>query len=282
MRLHLLGTSGFEGWPAIFCGCSACRRARSAGGKNLRTRSNALIDDTFKIDFGPDTHHHALTYSLDLGKVEHLIFTHGHADHFNPAELENRFAPFAELAPDQPATLHIWAPDTVLERIVATIGHHLEHSDRIALHELKAFQTEQVGDAILTPLPAKHDPNQTCFLYVFERGGKRLLYGHDSGYFPDATWNYLEDESGKGPIALDGVLLGCAFGPGPGGRIHMNIEECLEVQRRLLRAGCANGKTRFVATHFSHLAGLLHHELEEAFGDSGFVVGYDGLVVEIE
>lgn len=281
MKLHLLGTAGFEGWPAVFCGCNACRRARQAGGKNIRTRSNALIDDIYKVDFGPDTYHHAITYGLDLGKVEHLIFTHGHADHFNPAELENRFPPFAHLAPDQPPTLHVWGPDTVIARIQATLAHQLSRSDRIQLHEVKAFETYTLGDAVLTPLPADHDPNQTCWIYLFERGGKRLLYGHDSGLFPEATWAYLEGRATGSPVRLDGVLLGCAFGPNPGTRPHMNIEACLEVQRRLRAAGCAHEGTKFIATHFAHGAGLLHDELEQAFGDSGFIVAYDGLVVEL-
>ena len=89
MKLHLLGTAGYEGWPAVFCGCAACRRARQAGGKNLRTRSNALIDDVYKIDLGPDTFHHALTYGLDLSKLEHIIATRPIPDHFYPAELTN-------------------------------------------------------------------------------------------------------------------------------------------------------------------------------------------------
>ncbi len=279
MKLHLLGTSGFEGWPALFCGCTPCRKARTFCGKNIPTRSNALIDDVYKFDFGPDTYHHAITYGLDLGKVEHLVLTHAHADHLNPPELENRFPPFAELADDQPETLHVWGADTALQRIVDVIGHRLEESNRIRLHELRPFEPAPLGDALLTPLPADHDPAQTCFIYLFERGGKRLLYGHDSGIFPDATWDYL---SGSGePIRLDGVLLGCAFGPKPGRTMHLGIEGCLEVQERLQQAGCAHAGTKFIATHFSHGGGLLHDELEQAFGSSGFIVAYDGLVVEI-
>lgn len=282
MKLHLLGTAGYEGWPAVFCGCDACRRARQTGGKNLRTRSNALVDDVFKFDFGPDTFHHALTYGLELGKLEHIIFTHGHPDHFYPAELTNLFPPFAQRTSDQPAELHIWGPDTVIQVIQNEIGAGLEQHGWVHLHELRPFTTVQVGDALLTPLPANHDPNQTCFVYIFERGGKRLFYGHDSAYFPDETWAYLEGRGeGSSVQKVDAVLLGCAFGPNPGTKLHMNIETCLAVQQRLREAGCAHGGTKFIATHFSHTGGLLHDELEAAFGDSGFIVAYDGLVVEV-
>ncbi len=33
MRLQILGSGAAEGWPAVFCGCTACRRARELGGK---------------------------------------------------------------------------------------------------------------------------------------------------------------------------------------------------------------------------------------------------------
>src|SRR5690606_25207841 len=58
MNIHFLGTSSSEGWPALFCWCKDCWRARELGGANLRTRSSVHIDDVIKIDFPPDTLHH--------------------------------------------------------------------------------------------------------------------------------------------------------------------------------------------------------------------------------
>ena len=42
MKLQYLGTAAAEGWPALFCTCDNCARARAAGGKNIRTRRKAL------------------------------------------------------------------------------------------------------------------------------------------------------------------------------------------------------------------------------------------------
>lgn len=39
MKLQYLGTAAAEGFPGMFCNCTACERARKAGGKNIRTRS---------------------------------------------------------------------------------------------------------------------------------------------------------------------------------------------------------------------------------------------------
>ena len=45
MKFRYLGTAAAEGWPAVFCNCDNCMRAKKAGGRNLRTRSQAIIND---------------------------------------------------------------------------------------------------------------------------------------------------------------------------------------------------------------------------------------------
>src|SRR5258708_748081 len=82
MEILLLGTAAAESWPAPFCRCDACVQARKLGGKNIRTRSGALIDGTVKVDFGPDTYSQMHREALDLGSITTLVFTHEHDDHF--------------------------------------------------------------------------------------------------------------------------------------------------------------------------------------------------------
>ena len=66
MKLQYFGTAAAEGWPSLFCGCDACRRAREAGGRNIRTRSQAMIDDKLLIDFPADTYLHMTYYGCLL------------------------------------------------------------------------------------------------------------------------------------------------------------------------------------------------------------------------
>ena len=54
MKLQFLGTSAAEGIPALFCNCPACQYAYKTGGKEIRMRAGAMLDDVIKIDFGPD------------------------------------------------------------------------------------------------------------------------------------------------------------------------------------------------------------------------------------
>lgn len=72
MKIKILGTCAAEGWPALFCNCSSCQKARQLGGKNIRTRSSLQIDDLLKIDLPPDTLVHSYKYNMKLHKLRYL------------------------------------------------------------------------------------------------------------------------------------------------------------------------------------------------------------------
>jgi len=271
LRIRLLGTAAAEGWPAVFCRCAPCRRARALGGKNIRTRASVNVDAAFQFDFGPDAYHQALTGN-DLSAVEHLIFTHSHSDHLAPGDLGMRRPPFAH---GVEAPLQVWGNDRVLSGIRGHFGDPGRAG--LELHELRPFEAVRLGDAALTPLLADHDRHETCLLHLFERGGRRLLYGHDTGVFPDPTWEFLRSWGER----LDVVLLDCTNGPLPGLRNHMGLEGDAQVRARLLDLGLAGPETRFVATHFSHNGGLMHEELQERAGPLGLEVGYDGMEIDV-
>ena len=84
MKFTYLGTAAAEGFPAIFCNCKFCNRARQIGGKNIRTRSQALINDDFLLDIPSDTYAHSLNFDVRLDKIKYLLITHSHSDHFSP------------------------------------------------------------------------------------------------------------------------------------------------------------------------------------------------------
>ena len=77
MKITYYGTAAGEAWPGVFCDCELCRKARELGGKNIRTRSQALINDDLLVDMPPDNYLHTLYFGLDLSKVRTLIFTGG-------------------------------------------------------------------------------------------------------------------------------------------------------------------------------------------------------------
>lgn len=88
--------------PALFCNCDACRRALALGGKNIRTRSQVLIDNSLLVDFPPDSYLHMPFQGLSLKTIEHLIVTHSHQDHFYPLDFILKGEPYAHIDSSQP------------------------------------------------------------------------------------------------------------------------------------------------------------------------------------
>jgi phosphoribosyl 1,2-cyclic phosphate phosphodiesterase len=277
MELTILGTAAAEGWPAPFCRCPACEEARRRGGPNIRTRSGALIDDDFKIDFCPDTLCQMQRTGRCLDKVRTLVFTHQHSDHVAAHELEWAVVPYTNTPP---AAIAVYAnPETL-----ALIDDAFEPKQR-AQHTNLRFQppfqalvpvTTADGDVIL-PMPADHVRGAFVLRITRARDGKTLFYGHDSGLYPEATLAALAD----GP-KLDLALFDCTFGgQKSSNRGHMGIEGVVQMADELRRRGAITGETTLVATHFSHNGGLLHEELAEAFLPHGILVAYDGIVLRV-
>ncbi|ANX13808.1 carbon-phosphorus lyase [Fictibacillus arsenicus] len=268
MKLHILGTAASEGFPALFCRCEHCLKARQLGGKNIRTRTSAIIDDTIKIDFPPDTLHHVLCDALDLSKIEHLLFTHTHHDHFYPEDLNMRLPGYAH---GVKYPLHIHGNDAALAKCSQTLKKQNEH---VKLHLLKPFQTHQIGDALVTPLLADHNQIETCLLFHIKKGNTSLLYGHDTGWFPDETWIWLENTK------VDIALLDCTNGNLQEYRNHMNVNAVIETKNRLQQSNVLSDQSKVYVTHFSHNIGLLHEDLIQIFQPHDIEVAYDGLIIK--
>ena len=87
MKIKILGTAAAEGWPGLFCNCQTCQKVRRLGGKNIRSRSSVLIDETLMIDAGFDNFMHSLTDNADFTKIKDVFFTHEHTDHCVASDL---------------------------------------------------------------------------------------------------------------------------------------------------------------------------------------------------
>ncbi|QNK39082.1 MBL fold metallo-hydrolase [Caproicibacter fermentans] len=272
MKIKFLGTAAAEGWPALFCECENCRRAREKRGKNIRTRSSCLIDEKYMVDFPPDTYWHELNEDFELSRVEHIIVTHSHDDHFYPEDIMMRKEPYAHINRDQP--LYVYGSDSVKAKFMR-VNVEEDKKNRIVFKEVEAFHTFCAGEAKVTPLLADHIPDEKCFLYLIDIGGKVLLYGHDTGIFPEKTWEFLKGRR------IDAAILDCTDGPGPCMRYHMGFPACLKVKDRLLKERCIGGGTVLIISHFSHNGGFLHDELKAMSLPHGFITAYDGMEIQI-
>lgn len=276
MKLTYFGTAAAEGWPGIFCHCVYCERAKQLGGKNIRTRSQALLDDTLLFDLGPDTYLHMLRDGLDMPNIRNILITHTHQDHFYAEELLYRSGVFANGATD---TLSIYGNDAMIKRMEKCLDDYPDDGKllrgEIACKEIKPYEPEDIAGYRVTAMLAKHDKNERCYIYLVEKDGQTLLYGNDTGIFPEATWDYLVGRK------LTLVSLDCTTGRFKEGSNHMGVPDVIEVKERLIRMGSADSDTRFVATHFSHNGQMMHSELVEALGPHGIEAAWDGMSVEV-
>lgn len=276
MRLKYLGTAAAEGWPALFCRCEACERARVLGGKNIRTRSQAIIDDRLLIDFCSDTYMHVLEQHVPLENIRHVLITHSHNDHLYVSDLINAGEPYAH-GMEAPVTLYGTPGGKEKLNIILKLEDDAQNlSERLVYRTVREFEPFKVLDYVVTPLLAKHMADEKCYIYMIEdKDGRTLLYGNDTAWFPEETWMYIKDRR------FDMVSLDCTTVFGPDCQSHMGFAGDVKTKEKLLAMGCADENTTFILTHFSHNGLASHEEIEARGKEEGFLTAYDGFEAEV-
>jgi phosphoribosyl 1,2-cyclic phosphate phosphodiesterase len=270
MKIKILGTAAAEGIPGVFCNCPVCEHARMNGGRNIRTRSQSIINDKYLIDFPMDSYLHSLKFHINFHEIEHIMITHPHEDHYYPYDLEYRYPPYGH--GNEGRILNIYGPGSLRE-LYPNMPTEAS-KDYVKIHQWKAFHTYPVGDLLVTPLKASHARDFECFVYIIESEGKRLLYGHDSGFFPEPSMEIIRKTH------LDCVICDTTNGLLRDGTYHMGVEEDKKLRQDMLEAGCADENTKFVMTHLSHNGRLTYEGLEKFAAENGFLAAYDGFEVE--
>ncbi len=276
MQLKYLGTAAAEGVPGLFCICDVCIQARKLGGRNIRTRSQALVDGKLLIDFPPDTLAHVIDYKMPLENLDHCLLTHGHSDHFYPPDFKNLRTGYALREEGRVFNLYATSEESKdLEEIIQSTT--LSKEGKIKLHHIKPFKKFFIEDYSILPLPANHASASNPVLFIINRGGKNLFYGNDTGYLPEEVWEFLD----KSKIVLDLVSLDCTAGLLKGWRdYHMGFDINLEVRDRLKSQGNTNRNTIFVAHHFSHNGGANYCDFAPMAETYGFLTSYDGMEID--
>jgi len=275
MKIKYLGTAAAEGVPAMFCTCEVCEKSKQAGGKNIRTRSQAIIDDKLLLDFPADTYMHMLYGGLNLPEITDCIITHNHSDHLYPADFEMRREGFAYLKKDVPLTVYGTKPSSD-DSIKYIERYNLSEEKRVLFQEIEPFTQYNIGGYKIIPLKANHDSKCDPVFYSIGYGEKNMLYANDTGYFPEETWDYLKNIKIKFDfISLDctQILIHCRDG-------HMSIDVNEEVKLRLIEIGCADKNTVFCINHFSHNGKATYDELVRIAEKYNFKVSYDGMEIE--
>lgn len=272
MKMQFLGTAAAEGMPAVFCNCEYCQKARISGGKNIRTRSQSIINDELLLDLPADTYHHFLQNNVNGHKIKYLFVTHSHQDHFYPHELLMRSGAFAHNM-DIPV-LKIFLNEGSYSKYYNTLKNH----KGIEVHVIKHFETVSLDGYAVTALPARHYDGDKANFYIIE-GEKTILYAHDTGLFYDEVFDFISEKGYK----FDLITFDCTNVDIPiaDAGSHMglpNIRRCLE---KLNDIKAVKDDGIKIINHFSHNANPLQEVLEEKVKSDDFTVAFDGMKVEI-
>lgn len=272
MKLHYLGTAAAEAIPAIWCNCEVCQKARKMRGKDVRTRSQVLINDDLMVDFPQDAYMHMLQNQLEFYKLKYVIFTHSHQDHFYPEEFAMRSRDYANNITEP---IHVYGNNVCVERLQKT--PEVDVGGRVIIHEFHNFEPVQIGNYLVTPLTANHDPRENCLIYSIECGGKRILYSNDTGEYPEETWDYLEQNH----LRFDLLSMDCTIGMKDSKNYHMGYPNILNMKARFEKDGLVDENTTVIATHYSHNFYLPYEELQKIMEKDHIIPSYDGMQVEI-
>lgn len=272
MKITWLGTAAAEGMPAVFCNCEYCREARRLGGKNIRTRSQALINDDLLIDFPADTYSHFLQNNIEGDKIRTLLITHSHQDHFYPAEFHMRSSWYAHdmRAPE----LKVYCGEGTYAKACYLNGR----GKNVEFEKVAPFQSFFFDDYTVTALPARHADGDGALFYIIQ-AEKTILYAHDTGYFFEEVFDFIREKSYR----FDLVSIDCTNVDIPisDEGSHMGIPNIERALARLTEMGAVDENTIKVINHFSHNANPLQHVLEERVKAKGWLVSYDGFAQEI-
>lgn len=277
MKLKYLGTAAAEAVPAPFCRCGVCERARELGGRNVRTRSQALVDGRLLIDFPADTYLHTLREGLRLYEINACIVTHCHSDHIYPAEL---WCLISYAAHKRERPFHLYGGGPVI-RMVEAQCEDLEQILReggLCLHEVRPFEPFEAEGYRVTALKADHGAPESTVYAIEDGGGKAMLYAHDTGLLPEESMDYLK----KSGLRFDLISYDCTNGLlEHGERNHMGLSGDVKLREMLRELGLAAEGCVHVANHFSHNGGGAgYDEMVPIAGEKGFLVSYDGMEVE--
>ena len=282
MKVLFMGTAAAEGIPSIFCSCDTCKRARNLGGRNIATRSQALIDESILLDLGPDTYMHFLNYNLSLGDITNLFITHSHCDHITVNEFDNRRYGMAYGVKDKKMRIHCssFVKEQIYKQFEALTDINMSTlDDYYEFIVLEPYKSVIVDAYTVTPLPAKHgSAKEQCFIFLFEKDGRSFLYGNDTGIPDESLYVNLAAMNKK----IDILALDCTKGDIEKNYYsHMSMNENKQMLNKLIEYGICTQDAVCYCNHFSHNCQMVYDELVVAAKKYQFEVTYDGLEIKI-
>ncbi len=272
MKIKFLGTGASEGIPDLFCRCAVCEKARLHKGRENRTRAGLMVDDDLLIDFSPDFFSNSIKFGIDGNKIETLLITHSHSDHFYVDDIVNSM-----LSSKNRKKIDIYSNEIVIDRLKKEIDS-ANLGENFGLHCVESYRTFHVGRRKITAFNAVHMPDERALLYFIEDGNRGYLHLYDTGEVKNEIAEWMQ-KNGK---AADIVAIDCTFGTIEEKYFgHMNLKQAAEECEKLKKRGIIKDNAKIFATHFCHWGGS-YEELCKAAEGTGITIVYDGLEVVVK
>lgn len=271
-KFMILGSGAADLIPSPFCTCDVCRRSRELGGKNLRFRAGYQIDDSIRIEWGPDANAQFLKFDLKPWLIKHIFITHTHDDHFQPTDFWLR----SVTAKNSEIITKLYGNKQVIEAVRKIVGNNWK-SHFLEPITMVPGQTVEIPEKQMkvTALLANHMATEQALLYIFATPTWKLFISHDTTIYPESTWELLKDAQ------IDVFVPDCTWGPVRREDGHMGAPNVVDVVKRMRSIGALKEKCKIIPSHFTHFGGFVHSEFEEYMKPLGMEPAYDGKIVEL-
>ena len=154
MEILYMGTAAEERIPGMFCNCELCKQSLKLGGKNIRTRAQALIDDTLLVDFGSDTYTHFIDAGKTLWDIKNILLTHSHPDHLTLEVFSSRYH-WLTAETTKYETINLYTSAGVIEkiwRVVEARGLEKEMIEKVwKFIPMTYFESIEIDGYTVTP-----------------------------------------------------------------------------------------------------------------------------------
>ncbi|MFH1658885.1 MAG: phosphonate metabolism protein PhnP [Pseudomonadota bacterium] len=210
MRISFLGTGAAGGVPLYGCSCRACKRATDQPGATrqpccafIETGTTCILLDAGLMDLG---------HRFPSGSLNAIALTHFHPDH-----VQGLFHIRWGVGQD----IEVWGPPDT-----EGCADLYRNPGVLRFNTAEKFESFQVGDCRLTPLPLIHS-KPTVGYAIEGPDGSRFAYLTDTLGLPPKTEEWL-CAWGAHDLAID-----CSFPPGSTPKNHNDWQAALDIIDRL-------------------------------------------------